>query len=132
MAGLGVGMKNFYGAIHNPNKYHENLCNPYVADVNASPLIRDRLRLIILDALNGQFDGGPTIRPHRMWEENALLVSRDPVALDRIAWDMIDAKRAAAGLKSLTEDGREPLWLATANSYGLGENDPARIEVIQT
>ena len=131
LAGLGVGMKNFYGAIHNPNKYHDNLCDPYVADVSAFPQIRNRLRLVVCDALNGQYDGGPTVRPQRLWEENALLVSRDPVALDTVAWGMIEQRRAAAGLKSLAQEKREPTWLKTANGYGLGENDPQRIEVIQ-
>ena len=131
LAGLGVGMKNFYGAIHNPNKYHENYCNPYVADVSNIPAIRDRLRLIVCDALNGQYDGGPTLRPGRMWEENALLVARDPVALDTVAGGIIEAVRAAAGLKKLVEVDRPSPWLATANGYELGENDPERIEAIR-
>ena len=39
LSGVGCGMKNMYGAIHNPNRYHDNNCNPYVADVNAHPFI---------------------------------------------------------------------------------------------
>ena len=44
---------------------------------------------------------------------------------------MADPGRAAAGLPGLKEADREPFWLATAHGYGLGENDPARIEVVQ-
>jgi uncharacterized protein (DUF362 family) len=126
LAGLGVGMKNFYGAIHNPNKYHDNNCDPYVADVNACPFIRDRLRLVACDALTGQYDGGPTLRPHRLWQENGLLASRDPVALDAIAGQVINERRIRAGLPAIPP----PPWLATASRYGLGEHAPARIEVI--
>jgi len=131
VAGLGVGLKNFYGAIHNPNKYHDNMCDPYVADVNAFPQIRNRLRLIVCDALNAQYDGGPTLRPDRLWDENSLLLSRDPVALDAIAMQIIDKRRVEAGLKTLADCGRAPRWLDTARRYGLGENDPQRIEVGQ-
>ncbi len=131
LAGVGVGMKSFYGAIHNPNKYHENHCDPFVADLCAHPLIRDRLRLVICDALNGQYDGGPTRRPDRQWREDALMLSRDPVALDAEAWRLLDEQRVQAGLKTIAEDGREPRWLATAVRYGLGHADPERIEAIR-
>jgi len=33
IAGMTMAMKNMFGAIHNPNKYHQNTGNPYVADV---------------------------------------------------------------------------------------------------
>ncbi|NOY22671.1 MAG: DUF362 domain-containing protein, partial [Acidobacteria bacterium] len=33
IAGISAGMKNFYGSIFNPNKYHGNGCNPFVADL---------------------------------------------------------------------------------------------------
>ncbi|MCX7015165.1 MAG: DUF362 domain-containing protein [Candidatus Sumerlaeota bacterium] len=130
VAGLGVGLKNFYGAIHNPNKYHDNTCSPYVADVNNFPQIRTRLRLVVCDALNAQYDGGPTLRPERLWEENSLLLGVDPVALDVAAMGMIDAKRAEAGLKSIAESGRAPKWLDVAAQYGLGERDLQRIDCV--
>jgi len=31
LAGVTGGMKNYYGAVHNPNKYHDFHCNPFVA-----------------------------------------------------------------------------------------------------
>ncbi|MCK5879612.1 MAG: DUF362 domain-containing protein, partial [Holophagae bacterium] len=59
IAGISAGMKNFYGAIYNPNKYHGNHCNPYVADLCTHPLIRDKLRLVVLDASRLQLQNGP-------------------------------------------------------------------------
>ena len=49
-AGVTIAMKNMYGVIHNPNKYHPNGCNPYIADLNMLPEIRTGMRLIICDA----------------------------------------------------------------------------------
>jgi hypothetical protein len=45
-----IALKNMYGVIHNPNKYHPNGCNPYIADLNMLPEIRTRMRLTICDA----------------------------------------------------------------------------------
>jgi uncharacterized protein (DUF362 family) len=33
LAGVTAGMKNYFGAIHNPNKYHDSRCDPFVADL---------------------------------------------------------------------------------------------------
>lgn len=37
LAGVSIALKNNYGAIHNPNKYHADGCSPFVADVNTHP-----------------------------------------------------------------------------------------------
>ncbi|MBM4080059.1 MAG: DUF362 domain-containing protein, partial [Planctomycetes bacterium] len=89
LAGVSVGMKNFYGAIHNPNKYHDRNCDPYVADICAHPVIKDKLRLVVCDAIRAQYNGGPAYAPQWAWKHNGLLFSRDPVAIDRIGAQII-------------------------------------------
>ena len=37
IVGVTLALKNLFGAIHNPNKYHTNAGDPYVADVNMFP-----------------------------------------------------------------------------------------------
>ncbi|MBU0518297.1 DUF362 domain-containing protein, partial [bacterium] len=39
IVGVTLGMKNMFGAIHNPNKYHHNFGDPYVADLYSHPNI---------------------------------------------------------------------------------------------
>ncbi|MCX8036404.1 MAG: DUF362 domain-containing protein [Candidatus Sumerlaeia bacterium] len=129
LAGVAVSMKNLYGCIDNPNRYHDNNCDPYIADLAALPVVRQKMRLIVCDALYAQYEAGPAYHPKFRWEADTLLVSVDPVALDTIGWQMIEAKRKEAGLKPLSETGRPPRWLATAAARGLGQNDPAKIEV---
>ena len=131
-AGVTIALKNMYGVIHNPNKYHPNGCNPYIADLNMLPEIRTKLRLTICDATTAQYDGGPAYKPEFSWQRNALIVSRDPVALDSTGWQMIERKRAEKGLKTLEGDGRGPHYIATAadDQHRLGTNDPERIAVI--
>ena len=131
LAGVGCGMKNLYGAIHNPNRYHENNCDPWVADVSAHPFVRGKLRLVLCDALTAQFHGGPARSAAHQWRPGTVLAATDPVALDRVAQEIIDARRAAAGLRSLAEASRPPRWLATAHERGLGEHRRERIELCE-
>ena len=132
-AGVTIALKNMYGVIHNPNKYHPNGCNPYIADLNMLPEIRTRMRVTICDATTACFEGGPGYKPEYIWKNNAVIVSQDPVALDCTGWQIIERKRAEKGLKTLEEDKRGPHYIATAADaqHRLGTNDPRRIAVVE-
>jgi len=132
-AGVTIALKNMYGVIHNPNKYHPNGCDPYIADVNMLPEIRTKLRLTICDATSACYEGGPSFKPEFTWQHNALLVAQDSVALDTIGWQMIERKRAEKGLKTLDAEGRAPRYVATAAdaAHRLGTNDPRRITLTE-
>ena len=133
IAGVTLALKSMFGAIHNPNKYHSNACDPYVADVYALAPIRQKVRLHICDGLNAQYDGGPSFMPQWMWPFNGLLVSRDPVALDYMGWKIIEKKRLEVGAPSLREQKREPVYISTAADaeHRLGTCDPQRIERVE-
>ncbi len=133
-AGVSIALKNMYGVIHNPNKYHPNGCNPFVADVNMLPEVRTKLRLHICDATSACFEGGPAFKPEFTWQPNALMVSEDPVALDHTGWQMIEHKRKEQGLKTLEAEGRQPGYIATAGDaeHRLGASDPRQIALIET
>jgi uncharacterized protein (DUF362 family) len=132
-AGVTIALKNMYGVIHNPNKYHPNGCNPYVADVNMLPEIRSRMRLTICDATTAMYEGGPGYKPEHSWNANTLLVSTDPVALDHTGWQMIERKRAEKGLKTLKAEDRAPSYIVTAadGEHRLGTNDPKMISIVE-
>jgi uncharacterized protein (DUF362 family) len=127
LSGVGCGMKNMYGAIHNPNRYHENNCDPYVAQVSAHPYVRDKLRLVVADALTAQYQGGPARVQAHQWRPGTILASADPVALDTIAGQLIEQQRAKHGMASLEEAKKPPKWLKTAKKMGLGENNLPQI-----
>jgi uncharacterized protein (DUF362 family) len=128
-----MALKNLFGAIHNPNKYHLNTGDPYVADVNALPAVRKKVRLTICDAIAPQYEGGPSYMPHWSWPFNGLLVSRDPVALDYTGWKIIEEQRAGKGLPTLKAAKREPVYIARAADaqHRIGANDPAMIEKVE-
>lgn len=131
LAGVSLGMKNFFGAIHNPNKYHDNNCDPYIVDVVSHRYIRPRWRLTVLDGTRAQYNAGPAVHPAFAWEFGGLLVGTDFVAVDAVGADLLDRQRRAKGLKSLSEDGRPPRHIATAAQRGLGVADLSRIDRVE-
>jgi uncharacterized protein (DUF362 family) len=130
LCGVSAGMKNWYGVIHNPNKYHDNGCDPYIADVARHPYIRGKLRLTVLDGVVAQCHGGPAYRPGSTFDLGLVAASTDPVAADLWAWQVIEAERARRGLPTLEAAGRPVRFLATAAGHGLGVADPERLELV--
>ncbi|MCD6404932.1 MAG: DUF362 domain-containing protein [Planctomycetes bacterium] len=131
LAGVTLGMKNFFGVIHNPNKYHDDGCDPFIADLSTSPLIRKRLRLVVVDALLAQADGGPAYRADGAFPYAGIIAGTDPVATDRVGWAEIEVLRAKMGFKALQAVGRLPRHILTAGKKGLGISDIDRIEVVR-
>jgi uncharacterized protein (DUF362 family) len=131
MSGITFSMKNMYGVVQHPNQLHAAGCNPGVADLNCIPVVRQKVRFTIGDAMTSVYDGGPGFHPERLWQPNALIVGEDRVALDQIAWQMIERKRAEVGMPTLEAVGRPPRYIATAadQAHRLGFNDPQRIHL---
>jgi uncharacterized protein (DUF362 family) len=131
LAGVTAGMKNYFGAIHNPNKYHDDRCDPFVAQVFDAPPVKSRHRLTVIDALTVQFHRGPSYHARWAAKPGALLFSVDPVAADSAGWALVERLRSAAGLPALEAEGRAPGYLATAEKMGLGRSAAAAIETIE-
>lgn len=131
LAGVSLGLKNFYGAIHNPNKYHDHNCDPYVVDVVSHRFIRPKWRLTVCDATRAQYHAGPTRHPGYAWNFGGLIVSTDVVAADAVSADLLANQRKAKGLKPLADEKRPPAHIATAAARGLGQADLNRIERIE-
>lgn len=102
--GCGVtgAMKSHFGSIPSPRSLHEGMGEKsYIADLCATPSIRNKVRLNLVDALFGNW-GGPVWapRPWRTFSEpspNSLFLSRDPVALDSVLLDHIGSELEAQG-----------------------------------
>jgi uncharacterized protein (DUF362 family) len=127
MAGITGALKNHYGSFDSPSRCHGNRCSPYIADLNLIPSIREKTRLIVMDALRPMASGGPMLRRDALWDYYSLLVSRDPVAVDRMSWKIIDERRKETGLPAVME----PISIAAAASKGLGVNDFDKMDIIK-
>jgi uncharacterized protein (DUF362 family) len=133
ITGMTGALKNLFGAIHNPNKYHLDVGDPYVPDVWMLEPIRAKVQLNICEATTVQYHGGPSFMPDWTWNLDGLLLSRDPVALDTIGWQLIDRKRRQEGMKLLEDEGRKPSYIATAadREHRLGFSNPDQIQLVE-
>jgi hypothetical protein len=71
--------------------------------------------------------------PQWSWPFNGLLVASDPVALDTVGWQIIEAKRREQGFKTLVAVKRAPNYIATAADaqHRLGTNDARFIRRVE-
>ena len=79
-----------------------------------------------------QYEGGPPYKPQYAFDYNSILVCTDPVALDFIAWQIIEKKRKENNIITLKEAGREPAYIFTAadENHKLGYAKEEMIEVV--
>lgn len=131
ISGITLAMKNHYGSHQNPSDHHSNRCDPYIADLNTIPAIRDKQRLIICDGTRGQAKGGPSFNPQYAWNPNLVMAAVDRVAHDTVGWQIIEAKRKEFGLGPIERDGGMPRQLISAAERGLGTNDLAQIDRVE-
>jgi uncharacterized protein (DUF362 family) len=131
MAGVTAGMKNYFGAIHNPNKYHNTNCDPYVAELFETEPVKEKHKLSILDCLVVQYHKGPSYHARWAKKHETLIFGLDPVATDFVGWQVIEQLRSENGLPSLNEENREPNYLKSAEKIGLGNANLKNITLIQ-
>ncbi|GAB4330686.1 MAG: hypothetical protein Kow0099_01380 [Candidatus Abyssubacteria bacterium] len=100
LAGVAVSMKNWVGALTNINvpdigvayKIHKDSCAE-CASIPAIPAIRDKCRLVVVDALVPLFHGGPSVNPQYLWPYRGIILGTDQVAVDTVCTKILEAKR---------------------------------------
>ncbi len=122
-------MKNLaFGSISNTGRLHAQLWNDACAEVCAFAPLRDKVVLNITDGLRGCFNGGPAANPQFICNYNVLLAASDPVATDRIAYDIIAEKRVAEGLQKAPAPA-VLTFLKMAADLGLGIQEREKIDL---
>lgn len=122
IAGVTISMKNHYGSVDSPASLHGGQCDPYIAELNNVPEIKEKTRLIVVDALMGIYVGGPMGAPQFVY--NGVIFGQDPVAVDYQGWKILESERQKRGMML-----PEPRHIVTAAKIGLGTNDPNNIHV---
>jgi hypothetical protein len=126
-------MKNLaFGSVSNTGRLHAKLWNDTCAEVCAFAPLRDKVVLNICDGLRGCFNGGPAANPQFICNYNSMLVSSDPVAMDRIGYDIIAEKRIAEGLqKAPAPESLTFLSMATALALGVSDKNKIDLKVFE-
>ncbi|GAB4370445.1 MAG: hypothetical protein Kow0042_12700 [Calditrichia bacterium] len=113
-------LKNLaYGSISNTARLHKTLWAETCAQVPCFPPLRDKVVLNIVDGIRGCYDGGPGAKPQFFTDYKTILVGTDPVAVDRIGYEIVLKKRLAEKVQK-EESPRGQLFMNMAQEYGLG------------
>ena len=133
IAGVTLCLKNIaYGVVNNTRRFHPApyFCDPMTAEVCSHPAVTKKLKLHILDCLQACYHGGPVnIKPFDMWNEERIMFSADPVAIDHLGMEIIEKKRRENNKPTILE--RATKQIKTAAKMGLGTNDRKRIDLIE-
>ena len=128
-ASVTLCLKNLaYGAITNTARLHKKLWSETTAEVCAFPPLRDKVVLNIVDGIKGCFDGGPGANPQFICNYNTILIGTDPVAVDRVGYEIVLKKRIAEGVQE-EESPRGKIFLNLAQDLELGVADMDKIKL---
>lgn len=125
-------LKNLgFGVISNTSRLHKELWADTCAEVCAFPPVRDKVVLNIVDGIKGCFQGGPGANPQFFTEYKTILAGTDPVAVDRVGYEIVLKKRIEEKIQK-EESPRGKAAMEYAEKLGLGIADISKITVIKT
>jgi uncharacterized Fe-S center protein len=129
ICGYTGSLKNMtHGCSVNPQDFHDHHASPQIAILSAQDVLRSRLRLCVYDGFKLMAQGGPLYKhPEYVIPHEAVYASTDPVAMDTVGWGEVEKARAAFHLKTLTDEGRAPLYIQAAADLGVGIGDLNKI-----
>ncbi len=128
--GLSFAMKNHYGTIDTPSRFHDQNFTKGITGINSLSPIKDRTRLIVGDLL--------TPETHQDFAsyvvvggKNSILMTFDPVAADSIGLKIsCDILNAAGNSTEAVTTLADP-WLKEGENIGLGANQPANMNLME-
>jgi len=127
LCGVSLSMKNHYGSIAGPNNHHEDVME-YIPYLNCRPPIRNKTRLIVLDAIFCEYKWVNGRSQEFVSKINKIICSNDPVAVDYMGWKIIEEERLKKGIQPLSPG---PDYISKAANLGLGYKDPDKLEYIK-
>lgn len=120
-------LKNLaYGAVTNTGRLHKYLWAETCAEVNAFPPLRDKVVLNIADGIKGCFNGGPGANPQFFCEYKTVLIGTDPVAVDRVGYDIVIKERIKRGVQK-EDNPRGRIFMELSQNLNLGIADLEKI-----
>ena len=153
-AGVTGCLKNLgYGTFNNVARSHRtpfSFTDPLIGVMCSVEPLRSKAVLHVMDGMRMVWHGGPlTQNQDFIYQAGLMMVGTDPVAMDTIELEKIEAKRCKEGApsvwsrepKSITENGfefyqnaaknlfyRQPHHIAAAGKLGLGISDLRQID----
>jgi len=128
--GVTMALKNMMGCVSGTLEYLHDYGNdeqyPWMSILNSQPTFKDKLVLVVLDAICGRAEYGPGGSPD--FNAFCILATQDPVANDYIGTGIL----LDNGLKTQwSEWGYKAFELAAKSPYNLGNNTDDTIDLVE-
>jgi len=128
LTGIGTVLKLYILYSGSPRSYHEQN-NAKLGEIWNLPFVKDKTKLVLVDALHPLCDKGPQPDPRYKWAYNGLIAGTDPVALDTVCLKIIMNKREEMRGEPWPISP-PPLCIEAADKeYGLGTSRMENIKV---
>ncbi len=101
--------------------------DPSIPEAYADPRVGDKVVFQVMDGLIALYAGAPIGDANYAVHYGTLYASKDPVAMDAVALRKIDEWRIGAQMEPASKTAK---YLQTAFTYGLGNADLSKIEVV--
>jgi hypothetical protein len=111
------------GATTNKVRFHIDYCAKEIPEILAHPCLRDKMILHIGEAAKISV---VSVAGAQIATDNRIFFSRDPVAMDRIGLDILEARRKERGLESVRSISTH---VAACARRGLGTDDLSRVDL---
>lgn len=125
--GLPVSLESNLSSVRESYKLRHNPLERLLL-LNSLPVIRQKTRLIVCDALQPAFEFYGPDRAAR-WNYCAIVMAHDPVALDTVVTAILGRHRAGLGLDGSMRQTR--LALSSASAHGLGNHEHKHIDLLE-
>ena len=94
LTGIGTVIKNYIMYSGRPSSYH-NEKSAKLGEIWLIPEVKDKTRLVLVDAIHPLCDKGPQPDPRYKWAYNGLIAGTDPVSVETVCLQILTRKRHA-------------------------------------
>jgi hypothetical protein len=131
-SGVGSLIKNYIMFVPDPFNYHGDSCAD-LGKIWGYPLVKGKTRLNVLVMFTPQFHNvGPHgFSPRHVWKYYGMLVGFDPVAIDSIGVQIIQAQRTNYFGEDRPLNPPAKHILLADTRYHLGTADPKKIDLVK-
>lgn len=126
---LGAYSSLIIGSIDNHRRFlgSDRTSAQALAEIYTESGLKDKAVLHIVDGLIAQFAGGPEFNPNFASTPGLLMFSRDPVALDTLGVEQLEAWRKNKSVSSIQD---LILHLKAAEAWNYGTTDKEKMEIV--
>ena len=127
LTGIGTVMKLYIMYSGSPSSYHKG-DSAKLGEIWNLPFVKGKTKLVLVDSLYPLCDKGPQADPRYQWHYNGLIAGTDPVAVETVCLNIINAKRKAIRGEPWPLSPPPICVVAADKVYGLGTS---RMEAIK-